>query len=409
MDLSQIRGLDEPIRLHDSQSRPKQLLETSSGAYAAVSPDVVRLLRKLRAGQTYAEIAEEVSRSSGSKVEESQVREAADKVFRQLRAIEDKEVAPPGFLFRLPLLSAPVVRSISSRLTFLFHPLVALACLMLIGAALWGSVQPYRIHQIFEIPMTASNFWKGFLILLLTMVIHEFGHASASIRYGAKPSEIGFTLFLIFPAFYSDVTSSWELPRLRRVIVDVSGLYFQLICGSLLLFAYLQWGWEPLWVAWILILGSALFMLNPILRFDGYWMIADALGVANLRAQTRRIALHLWNRLRSRPVKPLPWPPHVLVGISLYSAMAVAAWVYFLTFIVPLVGAYLAKYPEVVLKFWNDLMGDSPVVDIQPILVSTYLTLALTLLTYRIIRWLTTTLVQTVRARWMTQGGMEKA
>ncbi len=61
-----------------------------------------------------------------------------------------------------------------------------------------------------------KDFWLGYLLFLLSIVIHEFGHAGASVKYGASPAGIGFALYLIFPVFYSDVTVSWKLKSKQR-------------------------------------------------------------------------------------------------------------------------------------------------------------------------------------------------
>ncbi len=70
-----------------------------------------------------------------------------------------------------------------------------------------------------------------------------------------------------------------------------------------------------------MIVGSCLFTLNPVFKFDGYWFLADALGVTNLAAQPLRISHYFLNKFRKRPVKPLPWPPIILIILTLYIAI----------------------------------------------------------------------------------------
>ncbi len=105
---------------------------------------------------------------------------------------------------------------------------------------------------------------------------------------------------MIYPAFYSDVTDAWRLRRWQRVIVDLSGMYFQLVIGAAYAIAWQCSGWRPFRMAIYGILASGLINLNPILRFDGYWVLCDLLGVTNLGRQPVRLARNLFLRLRGQ-------------------------------------------------------------------------------------------------------------
>lgn len=67
------------------------------------------------------------------------------------------------------------------------------------------------------------------LLLLLSSFVHEIGHASACRHFGVKHGGIGFGLYLTFPVFYTDVSEIWKLKRTERIVVNMAGVYFQLI------------------------------------------------------------------------------------------------------------------------------------------------------------------------------------
>jgi putative peptide zinc metalloprotease protein len=182
---------------------------------------------------------------------------------------------------------------------------------------------------------TTTNFWMGYALFAVSIFVHEFGHAAASARYGARPSGIGFTAYLIYPALYSDVSAAWQLKRWQRVVVDIGGAFFQLVVGAAYVFLHRFTGGEYFKVAVLMILANCLFSLNPILKFDGYWLVADALGVTNLARQPHRIAAHIWAHVRGRTPPALPWSSFVTGVLTLYSAVALGFWGMFLWNIVP--------------------------------------------------------------------------
>ncbi|NJM95342.1 MAG: M50 family metallopeptidase [Acaryochloridaceae cyanobacterium CSU_5_19] len=147
------------------------------------------------------------------------------------------------------------------------------------------------IHQ----PMPGQVGW-AILFFMISLLMHELGHASACVRYGGRPSEIGFTVYLLWPAFYSDVSDAWRLKRWQRVVVDLGGVFFQLAVAAVYVFLYQQTGWQAYQIALALIIGSCLMTLNPVFKFDGYWVFADAFGITNLSQQPSRIIAYYLQR-----------------------------------------------------------------------------------------------------------------
>jgi putative peptide zinc metalloprotease protein len=107
-------------------------------------------------------------------------------------------------------------------------------------------------------------------ILTTAGVIHELGHATACRYGGAQPGAIGVGLYIVFPAFYTDVTDSYRLYRAGRVRTDLGGLYFHSWCVVALALAYLQTGEGVLLLTGLAMQIQMLQQLLPIVRFDGY-------------------------------------------------------------------------------------------------------------------------------------------
>ena len=137
---------------------------------------------------------------------------------------------------------------------------------------------------------------------------HEFGHAAAARYSGAQPGAMGAGLYLVWPAFYTDVTDSYRLGRAGRIRTDLGGLYFNAIVVVLTF----VWWWATGWEALLLLVATQVLQmvqqLLPLLRFDGYHVLADLAGVPDLYQRIRPTLVgllpHRWKAPENRVLKP---------------------------------------------------------------------------------------------------------
>ena len=85
-----------------------------------------------------------------------------------------------------------------------------------------------------------------FGLTAVSLAFHELGHAAACRYSGGRPGAIGVGVFVVWPAFYTDVTDSYRLPRAGRLRTDLGGMYFNAVFCLALVAAYLATGFEPL-------------------------------------------------------------------------------------------------------------------------------------------------------------------
>jgi putative peptide zinc metalloprotease protein len=126
-------------------------------------------------------------------------------------------------------------------------------------------------------------------LLLISTVFHELGHATACSYSGARPGRIGVGLYLIFPAFYTDVTDGYRLDRRGRLYTDLGGIYFNGIFAIIATGLYVATGWPVLVVAVLLNCLEVFQQLLPIVRLDGYYILSDLVGVPDLFGRVRPI------------------------------------------------------------------------------------------------------------------------
>ncbi len=232
-----------------------------------------------------------------------------------------KPKAPKG----IPLIPARHALPLSRRLCLLFRPLF---CLPL----LWASMACHGLlyYEFLSGPsaggaasIPASGLPAGYLLILFSVLFHEFGHLSACTYFNCPHGEIRFGLYLVFPVFYANVSPAWRLSRKQRIVVDLGGMYFQMLLTIPLFFLFHATG-GPLWRLLFLELDAMiLFSLNPFLRFDGYWLCSDLLGVPNLGSRSRLLMRRLWGRLLGGPsIEEAPLlkiRPGARLGLAIYA------------------------------------------------------------------------------------------
>ncbi len=338
-DLDQARRLDAAdgesgVLITDDRYGPLRL---STGAY--------RLLRAVRSGVGWDELAEHAQRQ-GRPATADDVEAAYGRLVARLATLR-RSGGPPlpaGFWFRKTLIGKSAVRRAALWLSPLFAPGLALALGVLVVLAALDLLSSMSFEGLFE----GAVLWPAYALFVASLVAHELGHAAACRRFGAPPDDIGFTVYWLFPAFYSDVTAAWRLDRRQRVVVDLGGVYFQLVAGAGLWLAYRVTGWQPLAVAFGMILCGCLFALNPFLKLDGYWLLSDALGVPRLSRQPKRLWRHAFAQVRGRRESKLPWSRWVTVTLAIYTPASLAFFALVAGRLLPELWSQAVAYPALV-------------------------------------------------------------
>lgn len=126
------------------------------------------------------------------------------------------------------------------------------------------------------------------LLLLLVLFFHELGHSLAAKRFGVTCKEIGMGLYTIFPILYTNLGESWKLKRYKRIIINLSGIYFQLILGVII--GSLGWLTNSNILSYLFFSNISIifFNLNPFIKLDGYWVASDLLNTYNLSKEANK-------------------------------------------------------------------------------------------------------------------------
>ena len=214
---------------------------------------------------------------------------------------------------------APLLDWLYPKAAWIFSPLVvAVALIMSLAALLLVAVEfdtfMARLPDLHAI-VGASNLPLLVLALAVVKVLHELGHALACRRFGADCHEIGIILLVFTPSLYCNVSDSWMLDsKWRRIAISAAGIYVELILATVCTFVW--WTSAPgilnslcLNTMLICSLGTVILNGNPLLRYDGYYILSDLVEVPNLSAQAaaalRRLVAR-WCFGIALPGEPMP-------------------------------------------------------------------------------------------------------
>jgi putative peptide zinc metalloprotease protein len=212
------------------------------------------------------------------------------------------------------------VMVVSSVFSFLFTPLVFYFLFFAMFVFL-STVITLNFNEITSNTdkLFSFNIFYYLLAFELGSLFHEIGHASACRRYGASPGGIGFGFYLFLPVLFSDVSDVWRLKPKERVIVNIGGIYFEMILASLMLIAYYISNDFALLVIPCALIINTLWNLNPFVKYDGYWILSDALGIPNLHKNANKTFVLFIKNLVNRKLEALSVKDFFLVIYELTS------------------------------------------------------------------------------------------
>jgi putative peptide zinc metalloprotease protein len=279
--------------------------------------------------RTNEEIAAAVSEAIKRGVSADNVRQLAEERLRPLGVLAGADGSSPelkkadpllALKFRAALVPERVVNAITKVFKPLFLPPVIVAVLAgLVALDVWL----FAYHGIAQ-SLREVRYGPVLLMLMLGLVIvsaafHECGHASACAYGGARPGVMGAGLYIVWPAFYTDVTDAYRLGKAGRLRTDLGGVYFNTIFILATAAAYFATGYEPL----LLIIPfqhlEIVHQFLPFIRLDGYYIVSDLTGVPDMFSRIKPTLLSLlpWRKASDRVTELKTWVRAAVTGYVL--------------------------------------------------------------------------------------------
>jgi putative peptide zinc metalloprotease protein len=186
----------------------------------------------------------------------------------------------------------PYVRWFFSPITVAICCTIGLAALLLVVVEfdVFHSKLP-EFYQFFNV----HNAFLLAVVLGVTKIMHEFGHGLSCKHFHGECHEMGIMVLVLTPCLYCNVSDSWMLPnKWHRAAIGAAGIYVEVLLASICTF--LWWFSEPglfhnlcLDVMFVCSTSTIIFNANPLLRYDGYYVLADLVEIPNLRQKATTI------------------------------------------------------------------------------------------------------------------------
>lgn len=297
---------------------PPSLVRRTDGQTLQLTPLLYLVLAAVNGTRSLSEIAEQASAGSGRLISTDNVRTLIDSQLLPLGLLRLADGSQPevrkadpllGMRFRYTVTDPVRTGKLTAPFAALFNPLIVAAVTVAFLAACWWVLMVKGLgsatHEAFENPLLLLLI---FAITILSAGFHEFGHAAAARKGGAIPGSMGAGLYLVWPAFFTDVTDSYRLGRGGRLRTDLGGLYFNAIVAVAIMGLWWATGFDALLLVVVTQILQMVRQLLPLVRFDGYHILADATGVPDLFQRIKPVLLGMlpwrWGRPENKVLKP---------------------------------------------------------------------------------------------------------
>lgn len=336
---------------------PPYLIRRPDGQVVQLSRLLYLVASHARPGRELPEIGARAGVELDLRITPDQVRYLLEKKLHPLGVVAGPGGEAPqlqrlqpmfGLRYRVGVVPPRVVDRIARLLSPLFLPPVIAAVLGgLVAFDVWIAAFHGIGRSLSHVIETPSLTLLLFVLAYLSLAFHEGGHAAACRRGGGRPGAIGMGLYVVWPVFYTDVTDSYRFSRRGRLRTDLGGVYFNGIFALAMGGVYLATGFEPLLLA---VVSQHLLVLDqffPWVRLDGYYVVADLLGVSDLFSRIKPVLASLLPGrepdIRVRQLKP-------------WARAVVTSWV--LTTLLALTGGAIllcSNAPRYLLTAWESL------------------------------------------------------
>ncbi|MDI1277185.1 HlyD family efflux transporter periplasmic adaptor subunit [Methylobacter sp.] len=319
-----IGRLENEILAHWELSSPEAISEQVSqyGLFTVSVDDILQLLQFL----------------AGHNLLQVRGKEAVQRLVGQARAAHHHWfvwLIHHYLFFKIPLIRPDRLLALTyPALRWIYRPMVLYVLMALVLVNLYLLIDRWDMFsRTFLHFFSTEGFVYYAVALTLTKTLHELGHAYTAHRYGCRVSAMGVAFLVMMPVLYTDASEAWKLTsRRQRLAIGFGGIAAELglavLCTTL--WHFLPDG--PLRSSVFLMATTTWIMtlfinLNPLMRFDGYFLLSDYWGIENL--QNRAFALGRWQLRRILfgflDEAPERFPPHTQRLLLIY---AWSIWIY---------------------------------------------------------------------------------
>ncbi|HUP86581.1 MAG TPA: hypothetical protein VM143_13010 [Acidimicrobiales bacterium] len=282
---------------------PPSLVRRADGQVIQLTPLLYGVAARSDGDHSIDDIADEVGKEIGRGVSADNVSVLVDKKLRPLGILaaadgSSPDAKKPDPFLGLKFRAAVIPEALSDRLAGVFQPLFFLPIVLAALAALVvGDVWLFGNHGVAQSLRTGlyhpGLFLPLFGAVALSAAFHEIGHAAACRYGGGSPGKMGCGVYLAWPAFYTDVTDAYRLGKKGRLRTDLGGVYFNVLVILTTYSVYFATRNEAILLLVVIQHFEIVHQLLPVVRLDGYYIVADLTGVPDLFTRIKPILVSL--------------------------------------------------------------------------------------------------------------------
>ena len=384
-------------------------MRRADGQMVQLGPLMYALLEEVDGERDNDALAAAMSERLGRTLEAGHVVRIGEKLAEQGLLAGSEDNAPPrmnpllALRWKVLFTNPKVTRRITAPFEALFRPWILIPAAVGFLAVCWFVL----IHQ--GVAAATSQAFDNPELLLLVLgltvasaALHEIGHAAACRYGGGRPGGMGAGIYIVWPAFYTDVTDAYRLPRVARLRTDLGGIYFNSVISVITLGVWLATGVDALLLLIAIQMLEIVKNLSPMIRSDGYHILSDATGVPDLYA-------HMGPTLK----RLLPWKKNEPSALKGWARIFVTAWVLIIVpILLSMAFSAILLFPKMAASAWEsgshlvsavpDQAGDG---DVLGLLASVARLFALALPVAGVTLLVKRMVVSTGRKAWGWSGG----
>ena len=223
----------------------------------------------------------------------------------------------------------------SKGATLFFNFSILLSFYVFSTSVNFGNIDIFRVNGSITLGLMVL-----FLIRAIHTSLHELGHALSVVHFRRKVIKGGLISFFGIPSFFVDTNDIWMRPKKERIMVSFAGPYVNLILNAFAIFL-LSMNDNPIMEGFLLrfiAIGalSVFINFNPLLTFDGYFMLIDYIGYPMLRDKAISFIKNFFTRKGHKKIKSMPRKEMLL--LSTYGFSSIFWLIFFLAFVLNVMG-----------------------------------------------------------------------
>ena len=303
------------IKMHKAESTTKDgtkyLLEVANRQYF-VGELIYFIIHQLQSKKTLKEISDNVNFKYKPEpfLTDCDIKEIVKKNIRPLGVFENSIIESKvntSIKAKITLFSVNAINLICNPIKFLFSPLF-----FFINALILLAINLYFIFWANSplIKFDISSGGVGYYLLMypgliILTLIHEFGHSAATLKFKVQPKSIGFGFYYLLPVLYTDISGIWRLSKKKRTIINLAGIYMQLLSNSIILLISLLIENVTItsFLYYLALVNTSIIIINllPFIKYDAYWLYSDLSGINNLQSKSvellKKLFLNLFRKV----------------------------------------------------------------------------------------------------------------